>query len=128
MPVEYQMLISFILERLLHFFLKAFRDIIRNRYEWSVFTNLPEWLQRWILSDESDLCSVCDGWHVADGMMSWLPPALGLYWLNRLLLGWNWWILSAGVIIAIVLYYQYFNWLYHYALMKPPYKGRRYEP
>jgi hypothetical protein len=106
-------------------FFKAVRDIIRNRYEWSVFTRCPNWFQNF-LHGIGTLCRVCDGWHIADGFILQAPYIVIMVLLNQFVfqIQW-WWVFVEWVPVWYLGLYQLFNRLYHHWLMKPGYKGRR---
>ncbi|NIV14264.1 MAG: hypothetical protein GWN62_24225 [Aliifodinibius sp.] len=129
--MEWQFGISIIIWFLLIGFFKALRDIIDNRFKWSIFDSdkLPKWLRDYLTDSNPNAPSAVDGWHQSDGIIVLLPMAMLMYWGNRLVfqISW-WWAILAFVIISVVFYVVWFNGLYHYILMKDEYKGQSLSP
>lgn len=110
-------------------FFKALRDIIKFRFEWSIFDNIKwKWLRKYLTDMNPNAPAAFDGWHQSDGAVVLFPLALIFYWGNRLVYHAAWWkVIIAFVLIAFV-FYMIFNFLYHYALMKKEFRGKVEEP
>jgi len=99
---------------------KVLRDVIAFRFVFSILTLLPKWLRDWLTDGKRVLyqrTSVFDGWHVADAMM--IAPA----WVLAM------WFYLESFIWALVSYapfwvvfYQLFNWQFHFIWMLPEYR------
>jgi len=115
----------FVLIALLIGFLKAVRDIILFRFEWSILSDLPAWIRNFLLG-KNRRCRVCDGFHLTDGIIIQLPALFILALLNPLVFGlaW-WWIFPQWAAFFLLFYLAWFNPLYHYILMKREFKGRK---
>lgn len=105
-------------------FSKALRDIILFRFEYSIFSDWPEWIRNFLIGKNKH-CRVCDGFHFSDGLIIQLPAVFILVFLNSLVFGLSWWwIFPQWALFFLLFYNAWFNILYHYILMKPEYKGR----
>lgn len=110
-------------------FFKALRDIIRFRFEWSIFDNIKiEWLRDYLLDQNPGAPRAVDGWHQSDGVVVLFPLALIIYWGNRLIYHAPWWQVIIALFLISWLFYIVFNLLYHHLLMKKEFKGRKVEP
>lgn len=125
MDIRWEFALSVVLWLLVVGFFKALRDIIENRFTWSIFDSLPKWLRDYLTDNLPNVPEYFDGWHQTDGIIVLAPLALLLYWGNRLIFQISWWwalLLFAG--ISVFFYVAYFNPLYHYILMKKEFRGR----
>lgn len=99
---------------------KVLRDVIAFRFSWSILTTLPDWMQEWLQGSRPNLNeqqSVFDGWHFADALI--IAPAWILsmwFYLQSF-----WWALLSYVLFWII-FYQAFNWQYHWLWMLPQYR------
>jgi hypothetical protein len=105
-------------------FLKATRDIILFRFTWSIFSEWPQWIRNF-LTGLNRSCRICDGFHLADGLIVQLPAMGILILLNVFIYGISqWWVLPQWVVFFVLFYNGWFNNLYHYILMKKQYRGK----
>ena len=96
--------------------MKTVRDVISFRYDISIFTRLPGWIQEFI-NDPEDKYGSFDGWHVADALI------IAVSWI---LIMWffigSFWKALATYIIFWIIFYQLFRFFYHWLFTLPEYR------
>jgi hypothetical protein len=129
MNIEYQFALSIIICYFIFVvFFKALRDIIRNRFKWSIFDNIKwKWLHDYLTGSNPNAPSAIDGWHQSDGVVVLFPLALIVYWGNRLIFYQPIWKATLAFLLVTVAFYIIFNFQYHYLWMKKEYKGQKAE-
>lgn len=102
--------------------MKVLRDVIAFRYSRSLLTHLPRWMQRFLRSfyvqiEHYWMESVLDGWHFADAIMIAAAWILAIWQYSG-----SWWWAFGSYPVFWVVFYQAFNWQYHWLWMLPEWR------